>query len=111
MKSKLPFFALALVGLLSGIWAGLIRIGFDLPPVDLATLHGPLMVGGFVGTLIGVERSILSANGKWWFIPALSGAAVIAWITGFQSIAPYLLFAASLLLVLLQGNIQGGHLH
>ncbi|MEQ8684284.1 MAG: hypothetical protein RIE86_03285 [Imperialibacter sp.] len=102
MKSKLPFFALALVGLLSGVWAGLIRIGFDLPPVDLATLHGPLMVGGFVGTLIGVERSILSSNGKWWLIPALSGAAIIAWLAGFHQVAPYFLIAASALLVLLQ---------
>ncbi|WP_416867576.1 MAG: hypothetical protein ACMVP2_09850 [Imperialibacter sp.] len=102
MKSKLPFFALALVGLLSGIWAGLIRIGFNLPAVDLATLHGPLMVGGFVGTLIGVERSLLAGNGKWWLIPALSGAAVIAWLLGFQQVAPYCLVAASALLVLLQ---------
>ncbi len=102
VNSRLPFFALALAGLLSGIWAGWIRIGFDLPGVDLATLHGPLMVGGFTGTLIGIERSVLSGNGKWWLIPVLSGAAVVAWLLGVTAVAPYLLAASAALLVAMQ---------
>lgn len=102
MRSRLPFFAVAVAGLLSGIWAGWVRLGFDLPGADLATLHGPLMVGGFVGTLIGIERSFLSGNGKWWIIPALSGAAAAGWLLGFTREAPFLLMAASALLVIMQ---------
>ena len=102
MHTRLPFFAIAVMGLLSGIWAGWIRVGFDLPGPGLATLHGPLMVGGFVGTLIGIERSFLSGNGKWWIIPALSGAAVAAWLLGFTREAPFLLTAASGLLAIMQ---------
>ena len=102
MGSRLPFFALAVTGLLSGLWAGWVRLGYDLPGLDLATLHGPLMVGGFVGTLIGIERSFLSGNGKWWIIPMLSGAAVAAWLLGFTREAPLMLMAASAFLVILQ---------
>ena len=38
-----------------GIWMGLLRIGWalPLPKPDQLILHGPLMIGGFLGTLIG----------------------------------------------------------
>ena len=51
---------LAVAALLSGMWAGLIRIGWALPPLQppLPMLHGPLMVCGFLGTLIGLERAV-----------------------------------------------------
>lgn len=100
---RLPFFALAFLGLVTGVWAGVIRLGFDLPGVDWATLHGPLMVGGFVGTVIGIERSILSGNGLWWIIPQLSGVSVVTWIMGFAREAPWLLAGASALLMVMQG--------
>lgn len=102
MPIRFPFFALAFLGLVSGIWAGLLRLGFDWPGIEVATLHGPLMVGGFVGTLISIERSILSTNGRWWIVPLLSGASVLAWLLGLHQVAPWLLAAASALLVALQ---------
>lgn len=99
---RLPFFAVALVALLSGVWAGIIRLGFDLPGIELATLHGPLMVGGFVGTVIGIERSLLSGQKRWWVIPGSSGMAVILWLAGFRMAAPLALLVSSALLVLMQ---------
>jgi phosphoadenosine phosphosulfate reductase len=45
-------------GLAGGMWAGLVRLGWGWPPyhLTLPAAHGPLMISGFLGTLIGVER-------------------------------------------------------
>lgn len=58
--------ALAGLLLLAGIWAGLVRLGWDLYPLTrtLPISHGPLMVIGFLGTLIGLERAV--ALGRRW---------------------------------------------
>ena len=51
---------LAVSALLFGMWAGLIRLGWVLPVLQppLPMLHGPLMVCGFLGTLVGLERAV-----------------------------------------------------
>src|ERR1041385_1710602 len=56
----------ALFALLAAMWAGLIRIGWVLPPLDLnlPMLHGPLMINGFLGLVVGLERAVaLSSPG------------------------------------------------
>ena len=66
---------LAMITLAAATWAGLIRLGYTLPVIqsNLPTNHGTLMVAGFFGTLISLERAI--ALGKWWsyLAPLLSG--------------------------------------
>lgn len=55
----IPFLALAILALLFAMWAGLLRIGWTLPALpNLALLHGPLMVSGFLGVLIPLERAV-----------------------------------------------------
>jgi len=72
--------------LVAGIWGGLMRMQWQLPlPVRHAnwiTYHGPLMVVGFFGTLIGLERAI--ALGRAWglLVPALSAAGAGAVAAG-----------------------------
>lgn len=53
-------FAGAVIGLLAGLWAGLLRLGLALPAIlpTGAGQHGPLMVSGFLGTLIALERAV-----------------------------------------------------
>ncbi len=65
----------AVAGLLLGMWAGLVRLGWPWPPLApvLPMLHGPLMACGFLGTLIGVERAV--GTGKRW---AYLGPALVA---------------------------------
>ena len=92
---RLPLLALAVVALLAGLWAGLLRLGFDLPPLRpaLAAAHGPLLVLGFLGTQIGLERAVAlrrrwpyaaptaAATGALWLIaglPAAGGRALLA---------------------------------
>lgn len=69
------FLAFAGLGLLSGLYAGLVRIGFlsDIPLHIPGGLHGPLMINAFLGTLISLERA--AALEKKW---TLSGPFLLA---------------------------------
>jgi hypothetical protein len=72
------------VSLLSGLLSGLIWLGWELPVphADLVLLHGPLMVGGFLGTVIALERA-LAMRVHWMFAaPALVGAGGVALVAG-----------------------------
>ena len=77
-KRNLPLIALSLFALLAALWAGLLRLGWSLPAfTNLAQAHGPLMVCGFLGTLIPLERAV-AIRRKWMFAaPALSA---LGWI-------------------------------
>ena len=74
-RVKFPLMGLAGVGLLVGLWAGLKRLGWELPTLhaDFSAAHGPLMVSGFLGTLIGLERAVALKWG-WAFGAPLFGA-------------------------------------
>ena len=59
-RRLLPLVALAALALLAALWAALARIGVDMPalPVPVVAEHGPLMVSGFLGTLVSLERAV-----------------------------------------------------
>ena len=69
----------AMASLLAGIWAGLVRLSWPLPSPDhLAALHGPLMVGGFLGTLIGLERAT-ALDAAWpYLVPGLAALGALS---------------------------------
>jgi hypothetical protein len=75
----IPFLALAILALLLALWAGLVRIGWALPAVpSLSVAHGPLMVSGFLGVLIPLERAV-AIRQKWMLlVPAI---ACFGWIS------------------------------
>lgn len=85
-RQRAPLMILAALGLLAGLWAGLIRLGWQLPPLllRLPAQHGPLMVSGFLGTLISLERAVaLSQNqggGRriYYLSPLLAGLGALA---------------------------------
>jgi hypothetical protein len=80
---RAPLLAAALVALLAGLWAGLLRLGIDLPPLrpDLASLHGPLLVLGFLGTQIGLERAVaLRRRPPWPYLAPIGAAAGSTWL-------------------------------
>lgn len=79
-RFPLPFLFLAILGLLAALWAGLMRLGWQLPAPTpfLALAHGPLMISGFLGTLITLERAVAMKQ-KWMYIaPLLSGLGWLA---------------------------------
>ena len=71
-RFPLPFLVLAILGLLAALWAGLMRLGWQLPALapSLAMAHGPLMISGFLGTLITLERAV-AIKQKWMYLPPL----------------------------------------
>jgi hypothetical protein len=79
-RRRLLLIVLAGVSLLAGLWAGLARMGWLLPIPNnqFVLIHGPLMVVGFLGTLIGLERAVVLK--RWWAygIPFLSGASALS---------------------------------
>jgi hypothetical protein len=90
MPGKMRFHRLllfpALLALLLAAWAGLARMGWALPPFS-ASEHGPLMISGFLGTLIALERAVaLSASfqrGAWAYAaPLLSMLGTAALVVG-----------------------------
>lgn len=95
----IPIFLFTLLALLVGLWAGLIRLGWELPPLVNAVpvYHGALMVSGFVGTLIALER-VAALKQRWMFAAPIFSS--LGWIAGLLlpgSIAgPALLSLASL---------------
>ncbi len=99
---RLPLLALALVALLAGLWAGLLRLGLDIPELRpaLAGLHGPLLVLGFLGTQIGLERAV-ALRRRWPFVaPAGAGAGALWLLVGLPSeVGQILLAVAGLVLV------------
>ena len=98
-KVRFPLVALGLLALLTALWGGLVRLGWGwaLPWPTLFIAHGPLMVCGFLGTLIGIERAV--ALGVFWpyAAPLLTAIGTLALLTGLP--APPLMTLGSLGLV------------
>lgn len=98
-RFPLPFLILAILGLLAALWAGLMRLGWGLPALtpSLAMLHGPLMISGFLGTLIPLERAVAMKQ-KWMYLPPL--LAGLGWLVTVlipsPPLGPILLTLASL---------------
>jgi len=72
------------VSLAFGIGSGLLRLGwnFPLPSADLLGFHGPLMVCGFLGTVISLERAVAISQ-RWAYLGPFSAAlGGMAFITG-----------------------------
>lgn len=99
---RAPFLLLAVLSLAVGIGGGLARVELWLPGVSdrAAALHGPLMVVGFLATLIGVERAAAFGRAWAWSAPGLSGLGGVALAAGMRA-GPALLAAGSLALTAL----------
>jgi hypothetical protein len=78
---RFPLLALGLASLFLGVWAGLLRFGWDLPHgrANLVELHGPLMVFGFLGTVISLERAVALRRAWGYLAPGgtIAGAALL----------------------------------
>ena len=86
---RLPLLILGFASLVSGVLAGLARLGWavPLPSAQLALLHGPLMVCGFLGTVIGLERAV-ALGYRWAYAgPLFTGLGGVALLLGFPSSA------------------------
>jgi hypothetical protein len=77
----IPFLVLSILALALALWAGLLRLGWALPTFpNLSTAHGPLMIAGFLGVLIPLERAV-AIRKKWMFlVPVITGLGWVAFL-------------------------------
>jgi hypothetical protein len=105
---RLPLLMAGAVSLVAGIIAGEGRLGWPMGSADLSLVHGPLMICGFFGTVIGLERAV--ALGRTWgygapLLTALGGGLLIVGQTqagALSQLLGSLVFAAMSLAVILR---------
>lgn len=76
---RMPLLAIGVLSLGWGTWLGLSRLGWNLPLPwpDQLIAHGPLMVCGFLGALIGLERAI-GLGARWGYAaPVLTASGAL----------------------------------
>jgi hypothetical protein len=96
---RLVLLAAGAGALVWGLRAGFERLGIDLPGGADPALHGPLMICGFFGTLISLERAVAAGRGWTFAAPIVAAAGALALIAGYVTEAIAALLAASLLLL------------
>jgi hypothetical protein len=95
--ARVPLLILGFIGLLVGVGAGLARLGWPMPALAAAAaaLHGPLMICGFFGVVISLERAV--AIGRLWAYagPLLAGIGTAFVVQATASVAAWFYIAAS----------------
>ncbi len=76
VRYRIPMLMGGFASLLVGIYIGLVRLGwhFPLSSANQVSLHGPLMVCGFLGTVISLERAVAIGE-RWAYLAPLSAAS------------------------------------
>lgn len=91
---------LAAAFLLLAVWGGLVRLGWGWPlSPRLVLAHGPIIVGGFLGTVIALERAVALSDRWSYAAPALAAAGSLALVGGVPGLGAGLLIAAAAALV------------
>lgn len=116
VKYRVSILIISLLNLLVGIGSGLYRIGWSLPESisNAAAYHGPLMICGFLGSVITIERAI--AIGRLWvylgsLLGVLGGSFIILGLPWSISaiafaFASVILFSASIRIYLHQRTLS-----
>lgn len=99
---RLPLLVAVGLCLLTGILAGLGRLGVILPGITVGAVvnHGPLMIGGVLGTLICLERAVALAafSGRQaaaYAVPMLAGVGGVLLALGRMDTLPALFITAA----------------
>ncbi len=90
--------AAAVGSLAAAIWSGLARMGWAIgpqPPAWLVQGHGPIMMNGFFGTVISLERAVALGRPVGYAPPLLVAAGTFAAATLAPSIGPWPVAAGS----------------
>lgn len=97
---RLPLLLLGFASLAFGVAGGLVRLGASIPaPAGAIALHGALMVSGFLGALIGLERAVALGQPWAYAAPLASGLGGLCLVSGFAAPGFALLALAAVVLV------------
>ncbi len=98
--ARAPLLLLGVACLVLGLLGGLARLGvatFVSPPTAIEH-HGVLMVGGFFGTLISLERAV-ALGARWSYLgPLGAGVGALVMLAGWRGAGAGLLLAGALAL-------------
>ena len=98
---RVPLLVLGFIALFVGAGAGLARLGWAMPSLaaGAAALHGPLMICGFFGVVIALERAV--AIGRLWAYlgPLAAGLGTLLQVAGATTLAPWFSVAAAAVLL------------
>jgi hypothetical protein len=110
---RLALLVLAMAALAAGMAGGLVRLGAPLPVTTSAAGHGTLMIAGFLGTVISLERAVALGTPLALAAPLASGLGTVALLVGHRAeaaalalLAPALLFAVSVAIVRRQAQVH-----
>ena len=67
----------AATSLVAGLSGGMARLGIGPAPASVSEFHGALMICGFFGTLISLERSVADSRGPCLIVPGLSASGAV----------------------------------
>lgn len=99
-KSLIPFLLFAFANLIFGMYSGLGRMGWTITFKEGYLHHGAIMVGGFLGTLIALEKIIPLKKPFLLVIPLISGISIFFLWAGSFFIGVSLLILASVGLII-----------
>lgn len=98
--------------LVSGLVGGLLRAGVPVPlpehgawPGHAVLAHAFLMICGFLGTVIGIERAVAARARAAWASPIASALAGVAALNGALSIAAWTSVLAALAFVMVHASM------
>ncbi|MEP7281508.1 MAG: hypothetical protein ABI696_05980, partial [Rubrivivax sp.] len=99
---RLPLLLLGFVALIVGTGSGLARLAWPMPAdiAQAAAWHGPLMVCGFFGVVISLERAVAVGRGWAYAAPLLSGLGTALALHGASALATWLYLAAGVVLLI-----------
>ena len=97
---RIVLLACGFIALLIGLWTGMARLGIGVRGAapQLIEFHGALMICGFFGTLISIERAVALNRPLAYAIPVLAATGVIALLARSTTLAGAAFLIASLAL-------------
>ncbi len=102
---RLAAFALAALCLLAGVLGGIARLGLPIVMPRAAIDHGTLMISGFLGTVISLERAIALKRPYAFVAPLAAGIGALAILGGLRGAGMALSLAAPLVLAVATGEL------
>ncbi|MGE5675965.1 MAG: hypothetical protein ACM3XM_19120 [Mycobacterium leprae] len=87
--SRFFMFGIGLLTLIIGMWAGLVRMGWVLPGLNgtIIATHGAIMVSGFMGTVICLERAVGMGDRWMYAAPAVTAVGAVLLLLGLPPVA------------------------
>lgn len=104
-RGRLAILLLGVAALVAGIAGGLLRAGVAMPlggdlPRSAAAFHATLMISGFFGTVIGIERAVAVRERAAFAAPLASGLGAMLTLAGLARAGAALGVLAALAFVL-----------